>query len=170
MTYNSFSTKKNKFKFIWNEEETNSIKIRNNADNRTFTIEQINGTTPRNRIGRKFVDLSSDWSYFNISTEDDGITKEIYKTWSIKIEGLTVNQIGAVRYALIFKSGDTILTEQDINSDTTIWTTYYWSLQNNILTFYYGVLLSDTAGLEEFDESGLQVKLNLQLFNPNFFI
>lgn len=128
----------------------------------------------------KINDLSFDWANLEVlEFEEDfeGVptTKKIFKTWEITVNGLRFEQLSALRHDFVFRfgTGEPLLASE-IADDTTFWWVKHIlseGLDNestNTYTIYYGLYIADTSGLEEVDENGMQVKLQLTLFNPTY--
>lgn len=176
---NSYSNLKNKLFNFWKSSDNNRIKIDVHINDQDLIVTELGRSTSKNRLITRFVDFDLDWVDFDIHnfSEFEQETKEIFKSWEINVVGLLFEQIPALRHNFLIRfGGGEPLLSFEIQDDTIVQSVNYVlvndleNTNNNDLTFYYGLYLADNHGLEEVDENGIQVKLDLTLLNPNLYI
>lgn len=180
---NNFVSVNKKVFTFFQETESNRSQIEIQKNEQVLFETEIDKSVPSQMVISRITDLSFDFTDFQTLSfnvdEETGVvtTKKIFQTWEIEIQGLRFEQLSALKHNFLirFGTGEPLLTSE-IAEDTTVWSVNHIlsnSLENestNIYTFYYGLYLADTQGLEEVDENGMQVKLQLSLFNPNLYI
>lgn len=179
---NSLDKVNRKIFTFFNETESNRSQIQVQKNEQNLFETEVDRATPNEMAITRLTDLSFDWSNFQTleysenTTTGVVTTKKIYQTWEIVIRGLRFEQLSALKHNFLirFGTGEPLL-DFEIAEDTTVWyskhiqSTSLDNLSENEYTFYYGIYLADTAGLEEIDENGMQTKLQLTLFNPNYY-
>lgn len=179
---NSLNKVNRKVYTFFQETEKNRSQIQIQKNEQNLFENEVEKAEPNQMAVSRIIDLSFDWTDFQtLSSELDentGIvtTLKIFQVWEINIVGLRFEQLPALRHNFLirFGSGTPLLTSE-IAEDTTVWSVNYIqsdNLENDLLntyTFYYGLYISDTDGIQEVDEEGMQVRLQLSLFNPNYY-
>lgn len=177
---NDYKNTPNKIRKMWGESETQKVQIEFQKDSQTFVIEELGKSTLSNSMNKKFTDISTSWASLDVTEESEFSefpSQVAIKTWEVILSGLTFEEAITLRSTFQFKFGNSdALFENNIAEDTIFWTADYISVsstldsRDNTFIYYFGVLLSDNAGLQEVDVQGLQVRLNLVLSNPNSFM
>ena len=176
---NNFANVNRKVFTFFQETESNRSQIEIQKNEQNLFETEVDKSIPSQMAMSRITDLSFDWLNFQVTplgTAFDGSIKEVFQNWEITIEGLRFEQLSALKHNLIFRFGTgEPLLDFEIQEDTTvrfvknILSNNIENESTNIYTFYYGIYLFDSAGLEEINQNGLQVKLQLSLFNPNYY-
>lgn len=174
---NSFNKTNRKLFTFWQESKSDRSQIFVQKTEQNLYQNSINKSKPVTMALSKITDLSFDWTNFQILefVEEEG-TKKIFQTWQVEVRNLRYEQLSALRHNFVirFGTGDPLFASQ-IAEDTTVKTVKNILSQStdntnlNQYTLYYGIYIEDVDNLEEIDENGMQVKLQLTLFNPNYY-
>lgn len=180
---NSFGKVNRKVYTFFQETEGNRNQIFVQKNEQELYKKEAERSVPNKMALTKINDLSFDWTDFQVlSFETDTVdgaeivrTKEIFQTWEITVNGLRFEQLSALRHNFVvrFGTGEPLLASQ-IADDTTYWWVKHIlsegldNSNNNTYTIYYGLYIADSSGLEEVDDNGMQVRLQLTLFNPTY--
>lgn len=178
---NSFDKVNRKVFTFFQESEGDRSQILIQKNEQDQFEKSANRALPNQMALGKINDLSFDWTNFQVNEfDEDGegvpTTKSIFQTWEITVSGLRFEQLSALRHNFVFRfgSGEPLLASE-IADDTTYWWVKHILSEEidndltNTYTIYYGVYIADSAGLEEVDTNGMQVKLQLTLFNPTYY-
>lgn len=182
MLPNSFDKVNKKVYTFFQETEGNRSQIETQKNEQSLLETEFDKALPSQMSLKQIEDLSFDWMNFQTFeselNEATGVvtTKQIFQTWEIQIKGLRFEQLSALKHNFLIKfgTGEPLLVSE-IAEDTTVWfvkNILSNTLENsttNIYTFYYGLYIADTDGLEEVDVNSMQVKLQLTLENPNYY-
>lgn len=177
---NSFGKVNRKVYTFFQETEGNRSQILVQKNEQELYQKQVEKAESDKMAVTRINDLSFDWTDFQVlEFEEDGegvpTTKSIFQTWEITVNGLRFEQLSALRHNFVirFGTGEPLLASE-IADDTTLWWVKHTLSENldnestNTYTIYYGLYIADSSGLEEVDENGMQVKLQLTLFNPTY--
>jgi hypothetical protein len=178
---NSLDKVNRKIFTFFNETESNRSQIQVQKNEQNLFETEVNRATPNQMAVNKIIDLSFDWKNFiivdqteiNVSPGSFWI-ETIYQTWEVVIRGLTFEQLPALKHNFLFRFGQgEPLLDFELGEDDTIWSTKLIQSKelenssNNEFTFYYGIYMDDDDIVPM--NNGMQVKLQLTLFNPNLY-
>lgn len=101
----TFSTEKNKIYKIWNDSVSNQFQISNQIDNDKIVLSKITELNRTNMIYNNVITLGSGWIIPSFRLSRTGRLSEIYKEYSVEINGIDKKLIPYISSKICYRVG-----------------------------------------------------------------
>ena len=177
----TFNTEKNKIFKIWNDSVSNQFQITNQINEDKIVLSKINDLNRTNIVYNNIITLGSGWITPDFRLDDDGDLIEIFKEYSVEINGINENLIPYISSKLSYRLGGSGISIPIPDSTSEEGTPFDENaniefndiverrgsnVANNVnIVYRTSVYLKNLTGLPE----GLELNFYINLVNPKYY-